>query len=57
METNKKTLASNQTIKQRNGWNLILKPHPANPVKVSDHPNLDLTFTDSPLEQLLLNFQ
>ena len=39
------------------GWDLIMKPHPANQIKLGDYPNINITITDKPLEQLLPNFE
>ncbi len=39
------------------GWDMTLKPHPANQVKVENYPNLSFVLTDTPLEQLLPNFE
>ena len=41
----------------QDGWNLTLKPHPGNPVSTADYPNLDLSITYDPLDQLLQKFQ
>ena len=41
----------------KHGWQLTLKPHPANPVKLEDYSKLDLELTEEPLRQLLPYFQ
>ena len=39
------------------GWELTLKPHPANQIKVENYPDLNIRLTKKPLEKLLANFK
>ncbi|MDB9722653.1 hypothetical protein OAA83_01830, partial [Candidatus Marinimicrobia bacterium] len=41
----------------KNNWKLTLKPHPANPIKPEDWPNLEFEICDSALDQILPNYK
>ena len=38
------------------GWELMLKPHPATPIDISNYPRLQLTLSVKPLADLLPSF-
>jgi len=38
----------------KDGYSLSFKPHPANPINLGNFPHLNMTYTDAPLEKLLL---